>query len=89
MKKKRLIVVDKIQIVEEFFRNLEDTELVETMISDRIDKQVLEMMDKYALTISQVRHSIGLSEADLLSNTMIIGYLLKAHLDRSELEQRL
>ncbi|MDD3150155.1 MAG: hypothetical protein PHV68_04910 [Candidatus Gastranaerophilales bacterium] len=82
-------MVDKIQSAKEFFKSLEEPSKTMEIMTDRLDTQILQVINNYAKLISQARNKINMEEKDIITSAMIIGYLLKSHLDRLELEERL
>jgi ribosome-binding protein aMBF1 (putative translation factor) len=78
---------DKIKAFEEFLMDLEATENIDTLIDDRLSDELLEIIERYSQVIMQIKEKAGLSEEELVSSSIVIGFLLKGHLDRYELEQ--
>ncbi|MEW5820914.1 MAG: DUF760 domain-containing protein [Cyanobacteriota bacterium] len=82
-------MINKIEVAESFLRSLEDPDQTGNLMSDRMDVKVLYVMHKYAEHITKSREKIGMKETELIASAMIVGYLLKSHMDRCELEQLL
>jgi len=82
-------MLEKIKIAEEFLKSLEDPTATMDMMLDRIDVQILYVIHNYAELISKVKYKTNIEEKDVITCAVIIGYLLKGHLDRYELEQSL
>lgn len=82
-------IMDKIKIAESFLKSLEDPTMTMDIMLDRVDAQMLYVIHNYAGLISKVKHKTNIEEKDIITCAMIIGYLLKGHLDRYELEQTL
>jgi hypothetical protein len=59
------------------------------LMTDRMNLQVLEVIIDYAELLARARKDSGLSVKNAISSSLIIGYLLKSHVDRCELEQNL
>jgi hypothetical protein len=78
---------DKVKVAEEFLKSLEDPTATMDIMLDRIDVQVLYAIHNYAELISKVKDRTKIEEKDIITCSIIIGYLLKSHLDRYELEQ--
>lgn len=72
-----------------FLRGLESPEGVEDIIDDRLDSRLLYVMHMYAELISKKKVNLGIKDEELVRSAMIIGYLLKGHMDRYELEKAL
>ena len=79
--------MDKAKSARDFLRSLEDPKITMDLMTDRIDIQVLGVINEYAELIAKVKS--GLDIKDLTSCSLIIGFLLKGHLDRYELSQQL
>ncbi len=79
----------KVKIAEEFLKSLEDPQQTMDIMLDRIDIQTLYVINNYAELISNVKKRTSLEEKDIVSCSIIIGYLLKGHLDRYDLNQKL
>ena len=59
----------------------------EKLMADRIDPQVLEAINDYAELLDSARKNVGISVKEVISSSLIMGYLLKSHIERYELEQ--
>lgn len=82
--------MNKVKAAEDFLKSLEDPQITMDIMIDRIDVQMLYVINNYSNLIARVRKkSTSLEEKDIVTCSMIIGYLLKSHLDRYELEQSL
>lgn len=79
--------MNKIKAAEEFLRSLEEPSVTMDIMMDRVDVQMLYVIHNYAELISKVKHKTNIEEKDIITCAMIVGYLLKSHLDRYELEQ--
>jgi hypothetical protein len=79
----------KVKAAEEFLKSLENPQITMDIMLDRIDIQMLYVINNYADLISKARKKTSIEEKDIVTCSMIIGYLLKSHLDRYELEQNL
>ena len=79
-------MIDKIKSAEEFLKSLEEPSITMDIMLDRIDVQMLYVINNYAELISKVKNKASMQEKDIVVCSMIIGYLLKTHLDRYELE---
>ena len=80
-------MLDKVKAAEEFLKSLEDPTATMDIMLDRIDVQILYSIHNYAELISKVKYKTNIEEKDIITCSIIIGYLLKSHLDRCELEQ--
>jgi len=80
-------MLDKIKAAEDFLKSLEEPTVTMDIMLDRVDVQMLYVIHNYAELISKVKHKTNIEEKDIITCAMIIGYLLKSHLDRYELEQ--
>jgi len=82
--------MNKVKAAEDFLKSLENPQITMDIMIDRIDVQMLYVINNYSDLISKVRKKTNsLEEKDIVTCSMIIGYLLKSHLDRYELEQSL
>lgn len=79
--------MEKVKIAEEFLKSLENPEKTMDIMLDRLDVQTLFVINNYADLISKVKSKTALQEKDIVSCSIIIGFLLKGHLDRFELEK--
>lgn len=82
-------MLDKIKSAEEFLKSLEEPATTMDIMLDRVDVQILYVINNYASLISKVKNKTNIEEKDIIVCAMIIGYLLKSHLDRFELEENL
>lgn len=82
-------MTDKVKAAEDFLRTLEDSDFTMGVMLDRIDAQVLYVIQNYSDLISRVKSKIDIDEKEIVTCAMIIGYLLKGHIDRYELEEQL
>jgi hypothetical protein len=82
-------MLNKIKAAEEFLRSLEEPGVTMDIMLDRVDVHMLQVINNYAELISRARHKINFEDKDIITCSMIIGYLLKTHLDRYELEQQI
>ncbi len=80
---------NKVKAAEDFLRSLENPQITMDIMFDRIDVQMLYVINNYAALISKIKTKTAIDEKDIMTCSMIIGYLLKGHLDRYELEQNL
>jgi len=82
-------MLDKIKAAEEFLKSLEDPTTTMDIMLDRIDVQMLHVIHNYAELITKVKSKTTIDEKDIIACAMIMGYLLKSHLDRYELEKNI
>lgn len=80
--------MEKVKIAEEFLKSLEDPQETMDIMLDRIDVPTLQVINNYAGLISRVKRKTTFEQKDIVSCSIIIGYLLKGHLDRYDLDQR-
>lgn len=80
---------EKVKSAEEFLRSLEEPSVTMDIMLDRVDVQMLQVINNYSGLISKVKHRTSIEEKDIITCSMIIGYLLKTHLDRFELDKSL
>jgi len=81
--------MNKIRAAENFLKSLENPQNTMDIMIDRVDASMLYVINNYADLISKVKRKTGIEEKDVITSSIIIGYLLKSHLDRYELEQSL
>jgi hypothetical protein len=81
--------MNKVKAAEDFLKSLENPQITMDIMLDRVDVQMLYVINNYADLISKVRKKTSIEEKEIVTCSMIIGYLLKSHLDRYELEQSL
>ncbi len=80
--------MEKVKIAEDFLKSLENPQETMDIMLDRIDSQTLYVINNYAELISKVKDKTSLEEKDIVSCSIIIGYLLKGHLDRYDLDRK-
>ena len=80
--------MEKVKIAEDFLKSLENPKETLDIMLDRVDVQTLYVINNYAELISKVKNKTSLEEKDIVSCSIIIGYLLKGHLDRHDLNQQ-
>ena len=78
---------NKVKAAEAFLKSLENPALTMEIMLDRVDLHILYVIYNYAELISKVKSKTSIEEKDIITCAMIIGYLLKGHLDRYELEK--
>ncbi len=81
--------MERVKIAEEFLKSLENPQETMDIMLDRMDVQTIYVINNYAELISNVKQRTSLDEKDIVSCSIIIGYLLKSHLDRYDLNQKL
>jgi hypothetical protein len=81
--------MDKLKTAEDFLRRLQQTVFTANLMSERLDEDTLKAICKYSFLITRVKDNIKLNERDLINCSIIIGYLLKSHMDRVELDELL
>lgn len=79
----------KIKIAEDFLKSLEDSKTTVDLMNERMDSKLLYVIHNYAELISKARDRMDVSEKDIIASAMIMGFLLKGHMDRYELEKKL
>ncbi|OGI01387.1 MAG: hypothetical protein A2Y25_02720 [Candidatus Melainabacteria bacterium GWF2_37_15] len=79
--------MNRVQAAEEFLKSLENPQKMMDIMFDRVDVQMLYVINNYAELISKVKNKTTLAEKDIVSCSIIIGYLLKGYLDRYDMEQ--
>jgi|GEM_PF-3418510 len=80
-------MLDRVKAAEKFLKSLEDPAVTMDVMLDRVDVQILYVIHNYAELISKVKNKSDIEEKDIITCAMIIGYLLKSHLDRYDLDQ--
>jgi len=80
-------MLERVKAAENFLKSLEDPTVTMDVMLDRVDVQILYVIHNYADLISKVKNKTDIEEKDIITCAMIIGYLLKSHLDRYDLEQ--
>jgi len=80
--------MEKLKVAEDFLKSLENPQETMDIMLDRVDAQTLYVINNYADLISRVKNKTSLEEKDIVSCSIIIGYLLKGHLDRHDLNQK-
>ena len=80
-------MLNKIKSAENFLKSLEDPTVTMDIMLDRVDVQILCLIHNYSELISKIKNRTNIDEKDIITCAMIMGYLLKGHLDRYELEQ--
>jgi len=79
--------MDKVIAAKEFLKGLENPLTTQNLMFDRIDVQMLCVIDNHAELIAKVKDRSKLELKDLVAVSMILGFLLKTHLDRYELAE--
>lgn len=82
-------MIDKVKCAQEFLRSLEQHNVTTNMMAERMDVQILHVMKNYSGLIAKIKDKINMEDKEILTCSMIMGYLLKGHLDRLELEERM
>lgn len=77
----------KVKAAEDFLKSLENPLLTSDILVDRMDVHILYVINNYSDLISKIKNKTTIEEKDIISCSMIIGYLLKSHIDRFELEE--
>jgi hypothetical protein len=80
-------MLDRVKAAENFLKSLENPTVTMDVMLDRVDVQILYVIHNYSELISKVKNKTDIEEKDIITCAMIIGYLLKGHLDRFDLEQ--
>lgn len=81
--------MDKIKSAEAFLRSLENPNTTMNLMMDRIDEQMLCIINNYSELIAKVKEKSGLDQKDLVSCSIIIGFLLRSELTRIDMEESL
>ena len=79
--------MNRVKVAEDFLKSLENPQEMMDLMFDRVDIQMLYVINNYAELITKVKDRTSLGEKDIVSCSIIIGYLLKGHLDRYDIEQ--
>lgn len=79
---------NKQKIAESFLKSLEDQDNTVSLMTERMDPKLLYVIHNYAELITKTKERLELSDKDIVASAMIIGFLLKSHMDRYELEKR-
>lgn len=79
----------RVESATEFLKSLEDPSVTSDVMVDRMDTEVLQVITNYSELILKVKDKTKVNERELLTCSMILGYLLKGHIDRFELEESL
>jgi hypothetical protein len=80
---------NKIKEVQKFLKELEDPSQMMGLVIERLPHEVLVEINNYIKLIVDVKHKAVLNTSEIIYYSMIIGYLLKGHIDRFELEESL
>ena len=72
-----------------FLINLENPDATMDIMVDRIDINALSIMHDYSKSISIVQDKTNIASSDVITCAMIIGYLLKGHIDRLDINKTL
>lgn len=83
------MMFNKVKVAEDFLKSLENPTTTMDIMLDRVDVQILYVINNYSELINKVKSRTSIEEKDVLTCAMIIGYLLKGHLDRYELELKM
>lgn len=80
-------MINKFQTAKDFLKQLEDPQFTTDLLLNRIDSSIIYVINNYSENILKAKKSKNITEKDIVSSSIIIGYLLKSHLDRYELEK--
>ena len=78
---------EKVKAAEAFLKSLENPLVTTNILVDRVDVHILYVINNYAELIAKIKDKTNIEEKDIISCSMIIGYLLKSHIDRYEIEE--
>lgn len=73
--------------INNFLNTFQDSALTLSLLYDRIDDSTLKSLNSYARIISKTRCELQITDEDLISSSMILGFLLKTHIDREKLNK--
>jgi hypothetical protein len=79
--------MSRVAVIDNFLKGLQDSNTTMSLMVDRMDLEVLSSINNYSETISKIKGNTTLSDKDIISCAMILGYLLKGHIDRYDLEK--
>lgn len=79
----------KIKEAEKFLRSLEDPSNTIALMDERVDVKLLLVLNNYAEFVTKKRANLELTDKDIIASSMVVGYLLKSHMDRFDLEKAL
>jgi hypothetical protein len=84
----RGIIVDNIFEVDKFLQRMsENPEEVHRVVKDRVGEDLIARVNQYAANVS---NNVGqFTIAQIISTSIILGYILKTHLYRKEMEDSL
>jgi len=70
-----------------FLESFRDNSSVFKLMYEGLDETTLKSMQSYARVISQEREKFEISDNELISSSMVLGFLLKSYLDREKLNR--
>jgi len=76
---------NRIKAATNFLKTLEDTQVVLDIMQDRMDSDILKVITDYAKVMTNAKSKTSIPDEDFISCTLILGYLLKTHVDREDL----
>ncbi|MFA6988850.1 MAG: hypothetical protein WC197_02170 [Candidatus Gastranaerophilaceae bacterium] len=79
----------KMESAQNFLKSLESPSTTIKIMTDRMDTETLQVITNYSDLISKVKQKTTVNDKDLFTCTMILGFLLKGHIDRYDLEKNL
>jgi hypothetical protein len=79
----------KVESAKNFLKSLENPSITIKVMTDRMDNEILQVITNYSDLISKIKGKSKVDDKDLLTCTMILGFLLKGHIDRYDLEENL
>lgn len=79
--------MDKVKSAENFLRSLEDSDVTRATMVDRMDSDIVSVINNYSRLLSKVKDKAGVDTTDLVTCSLIIGYLLNSHVQRYEMEK--
>ena len=79
----------KMESAQKFLKSLENPSTTIKIMTERMDTETLQVITNYSDLISKAKGKTSVDDKDLLTCTMILGFLLKGHIDRYDLEENL
>ncbi len=76
----------RVKKLEKFLKSLEDRDNTFSLMMDRMDSSSRHVMQEYAKLINEKVDCF--QEVDKITASLMVGYLLKSHVDRLDIEDR-
>jgi hypothetical protein len=77
----------KVKFAKDFMNSMKDPDVCSVLMKDMIDPAVLIFISEYASKVAQTEGRSGIDTESISISSMILGYMLKGHIDRQDLNE--